>query len=73
MIEAIRHKLQQEFFTKVDPNNIAGADKETFMTWLEIAVGVEVDAVVDAGGHFAQTIADFRMNKGVSKIKVYLD
>jgi hypothetical protein len=40
------------------------------MTWLEIAVGVEVDNLVDAGGHFAQTIGDFRMNKGVSKIKV---
>ena len=69
VIEAIHHKLQQEFFTKLDPNNIAGTDKETFMVWLEIAVGVEVDNLVDAGGHFAATISDFRMNKGVSKVK----
>lgn len=69
VIEAIHHKLQQEFFTKLDPNNIAGADKENFMVWLEIAVGVEVENLVDAGGHFAATISDFRMNKGVSKVK----
>jgi hypothetical protein len=31
VVEAIRHKLQQDFFVKVDPNNIAGGDKDTFM------------------------------------------
>ena len=37
--------------------------------WLDIAVGVEVENLIDAGGHFAATISDFRMNKGVSKVK----
>ena len=57
VVEAIHHKLQQDFFTKVDPNNIAGADKETFMVWLEIAVGVEVDNLVDAGGHLNEVLS----------------
>ena len=30
-----------------------------------------MDSLIDSGGHFAQTISDFRMSKGVTKIKVF--
>jgi hypothetical protein len=56
----------QTLLNAVDPMNYHNRYREMFLTWLEIAVGVQVPHFVNAGGHFADAISILRGYKDVT-------
>lgn len=69
VVEAILRKMSvSEVTQNMDPLKVYANDPETFIVWLEVALGTQVDKLVNAGGHFADAIAAFRGGKGVLEI-----
>jgi hypothetical protein len=69
VVEAILRKMSvSEVTSNMDPLRVYANDPETFIVWLEVALGTAVDKLVNAGGHFADAIAAFRAGKGVLEI-----
>ena len=65
---AIKKMTNDEITSNMDPMKIYQNDKETFIVWLEVALGANVKQLVNAGGHFAEAIATFRDAKGVLEV-----
>lgn len=69
VVEAMLKKMSPDDLTKnMDPNQIYSKDAETFIVWLEVALGTRVEKFINAGGHFADSIASFRGDKDVIEI-----
>jgi hypothetical protein len=69
VVESLLRKLSAAEITKnMDPLQIYKNDPETFIVWLEMALGKKVESFVNAGGHFADAIAEFRSNKGILEV-----
>lgn len=56
----------QTLLNAVDPMSYHNHFREMFLTWLEIAVGVQVPHFINAGGHFADAISILRGYRDVT-------
>ena len=69
VVEALLRKASPDEITEhMDPMQIYRKDPETFIVWLEVALGTKVSKFINAGGHFAEAIASFRGEKDVIEI-----
>ena len=43
-------------FATADPLGLVFLDRSTFVSWIEVAIGVSAKRLVHAGGHFAEVL-----------------
>ena len=60
VVEMLLQHLTDEERLALDPLGLLRSDKETFISWIEVALGYNMKLLVDAGGHFSEVIQELR-------------
>ena len=69
VVERLLQSMKRADFAIADPLGLVYLDRATFISWIEVAIGVNAKRLVHAGGHFAEVLAEFR--NGADVMDVY--
>merc|ERR1711871_1920683 len=69
VVERLLQSMKRADFAIADPLGLVYLDRATFISWIEVAIGVNAKRLIHAGGHFAEVLAEFR--NGADVMDVY--